>query len=190
MFTSINNSYDFDQTQTHFGLGHKAKGKTSPQIYLCARTWNMSLLLSLYLRWHWELKNIENGSKLVWTFMQAFTSWTACIFPRWNLYSVKANLARNCKNSCHLTFQKEKTQKDCLIKLNFKCLWKLRHHEFFHQQHKHCKFLDFDWLFTSTIFTLYFFLFSLFIGSFNPTKYASMPDRMITTFFHLSSQSI
>ena len=71
-------------------------------------------------------------------------------------------VARNCKKSCHLSFQKEKTQKDCLIKLNFKCLWKLCHHEFFHQQHKHCKFLDFDWLFTSTIFTFVLFFYSHF----------------------------
>ena len=45
VFTSINNSYDFDQTQTHFGLGHKAKGNTSPQIYLCSRYSTLFIIL-------------------------------------------------------------------------------------------------------------------------------------------------
>ena len=106
---------------------------------------------------------------------------------------LKIHKAKLARKSCCLSFQKEKRkkiQKDCLMKLNFKWLWKLCHHEFFHQQHKHCKFLDFNWLFTSTIFTFYsHFSLVYFSYSFNPTKYASMPDRMITVFFYLSSQS-
>ena len=170
MFTSINNSFDF-------GLGHKAKGKTSPQNnifmfknmkYVTITITSLKVALRTQNYKEWQQTSLNNHASIY--------KLNSLYFPSLKfIYSIKANLARNCKNSCHLSFEKEKTQKDCLIKLNFKCLWKLCHHEFFHQQHKHCKFLDFDWLFTSTISTLSFFLFSLFIGSFNPTKY-SMPQ--------------